>query len=124
MSEKVTGYSLIALGILMMLLSLFFAWRVFSGKVVAPQIFKFQGVGVDLGQALSGSLPPEAQLFTRGGGAKTELLSGDVISAPLNLTSYLLFMGFVATIGGKIASVGAQLVRTIKVDLKQSSKVL
>ncbi len=105
MSEKVLGYILIAVGVMVIIFSLFAGWMVFSGKSSPPQIFNSAGISL--------SLPPIGQ--------KTELLSADLVNRPLNMTLYLLFLGFVASGGAKVASIGAQLVRVIKVDLKNSS---
>ena len=123
MTEKVTGYSLIALGLVIIFLSLISTWSVFSGKGQAPQIFDFKGIGLDLTQLVGGDLPPEqTQLLRKSVGEnKTELISGDVLSKPLNLAAYLLFMGFVASVGTKIAGIGTQLLRPIKVDLKNTT---
>lgn len=123
MSERITGYSLIALGIVIIFFSLVFAWQVFSGKSQAPQIFNFEGIGFDLTQLMGGNLPPQqaALLKQQLGENKAEVISPDLLNKPLNLTAYLLFMGFVASVGAKIAGIGTQLVRPIKVDLKEES---
>ncbi|MDO8488254.1 MAG: hypothetical protein Q7S31_02975 [bacterium] len=111
MSEKVLGYSLITIGVGMILLAILLVWSVFSGKQAPPQLFNLSGVGFDMSQLLGAGLPSQGQ-------AKSELISPQLINDPLNLTFYLLFMGFVVTAGAKIATIGTQLVRSIKVDLK------
>jgi len=124
MSEKITGYSLIALGLLIIFFSLISAWSIFSGQSTPPQVFSFEGIGFDLTQLVGGDLPPQQATLLRQqlGEQKTEVISGDVLSKPLNLAAYLLFMGFVASVGAKIASIGTQLVRPIKVDLKNTQQ--
>ena len=102
MSERVIGYILIAVGIGTIIFSLFAGWMVFTGKSTPPQIFKSQGISLTLPQI----------------NQKTELLSADLVNRPLNMTMYLLFLGLVATGGMKVATIGTQLVRIIKVEVK------
>ncbi len=45
-----------------------------------------------------------------------------MVNAPLNLFTYLMLMGFFASIGMKIATVGTYLVRPIVVKLREEKE--
>lgn len=94
-------------GVGLIVFSLILAWQVFSGHLPPPQIFHLSAISLDLGQSMG--IPTQA---------KSEIISADLVNKPLDLTAFLFFMGFVASGGAKVATIGTQLVRTIKVDLK------
>lgn len=113
-SEKIIGYLLLTIGILIILYSGFNVYQVFTNKARPINLFAFQGVSLDFGKLVE-EVPQEADL-------KQELVAPDVLNQPLNYVAQLLFMGFMATVGYKIASIGAMLVRPIKVKLKEDTK--
>lgn len=121
MNEKVIGYSLIIVGILTILFSATSVYLVFTKKSEPVKLFTLQGIGLDLGNLFSDSLPPEAtQLLNqnRGKSTRTEIISADLINDTSNIFAHLLLMGFIASIGYKLASLGVMLVRPIVVKLK------
>jgi len=119
MGEKVTGYSLLVIGILTILLSVFSVYMVFTKKQKPVDLFTLPGISIDLSNLAGSDLPPEAESQLKSPEAlKTDLVQPDIINAPLNLFAHLIFMGFVANIGFKISSLGVQMLRPIKVNLK------
>lgn len=117
MTEKILGYVLIVLGLSVIFYSAFDVYSVFTGAKPPISPFKLSGISLDLGSLVAG---PEQQQELKASGAslKSELISSEVLNQPLNLTFHLLLMGFIASAGYKLASLGVMLVRPIKVKLK------
>lgn len=109
-SNKIVGYTLLAFGLIIILFSGFKVYRVFTGAENPYQIFSLAGISVDLGKAIGQT--GDAKLTQ-------ELLNSDALNKPLNYAFYIMLMGFVSSIGFKIASLGVQLARTLKVSVKE-----
>jgi hypothetical protein len=118
MSEKVTGYTLLFLGILVMGFSVFSIYMVFTAKTMPIDLFDLPGISLDLGKMAGSELPPGTQTQS----LKTELVEADVINAPLNLMAHILFMGFILNAGYKLATLGVQFVRPINVKMRVNEK--
>lgn len=101
MSEKVTGYILLGLGIAIMAVSAWQVYQVFTGAQLPLSITQSSGVMVNI----SPELPP------------TELISGKEIDQLTNLTLHYLLMTFLVSLGFKISTLGTQLLRTIEVKV-------
>ena len=126
MKEKVIGYSLLTVGILIILYSAFSVYSVFTKKQNPQDVFNLPGISLDLSGFVGGDLSPEerAAMEKSNVNTKAELISPEVLNTPLNYTFHILFMGFIASIGFKIANLGTLLVRPIKVNLKEEKSVL
>jgi hypothetical protein len=109
MTEKIVGYIFIAVGVLLILFAGYSVYSVFSGKTSPVELFKFNSISIDVGKNI-----PEL----KGQNLQEELITADMINKPLNITTHLLLMGFIASIGYKIAHLGTMLVRPIIVKLK------
>lgn len=120
MSEKIVGYLLLAIGLLIIAYSGFSVYSVFTKKNKPIDLFALTGISLDIGSLTGGdSASQQTGMPSREGvPAKTELVSPEIINTPLNLVAHLMLMGFVATVGYKIASLGVMLLRPIKVKLK------
>lgn len=122
MTEKIVGYTLLAVGIIVLGFAGLNMIDLVTGKVRPIEFFQFQPVNVDLEGMLRGSLPPEIATVVAGKPTQpTELLSADLLNQPANFVVHLSIMGILAGIGQKVASLGIMLVRPIKVNLKQSA---
>jgi hypothetical protein len=84
--------------------------NVFTGKTQAYDLFSLPAISMNLSKMAEQSMSPDANL-------EQELIAADIINQPTNIIAHLLFMGFVATVGFKIAQLGIMLVRPIKVKL-------
>lgn len=122
MSEKSVGYLLLIIGILMILGSALGVFWVFSGKAQTFQVFDLPPITLDL-SGLMQAENPDSQIAPQAN-LETELVKSDVLNKPLNLIAYLLFMGFMLNVGFKIATLGVQLVRPIKVTMKGEKSIL
>lgn len=109
MNEKIVGYLLLFTGVAVMVFALFGMSQVFTGRVQPFPLFHLPALSLDLG-----SLVPGARVTQ-----KTDILPADALNTLFNLFGHLLLMGFVLNFGSKLASLGAQLVRPIKVALRE-----
>src|SRR3989344_5534149 len=125
MSERILGYALLTIGIVVMVLSGLSVYQVFTKKTQPVKLFNFTGINIDLAQMTANqltNLPPEMSQFINQGSNeksnayKTEILPADLINDSSNIFAHLLLMGFIASIGFKLAQLGTLLVRPIKVN--------
>ena len=122
MTEKIVGYTLLAIGLIVLGFSGLNMIDLVVGRVRPIEFFHFQPVKVDLEGMLRGSLPPEVAGLVAGKPTQpTELLSADLLNQPTNFVVHLSIMGILAGIGQKVASLGVMMLRPIKVNLKQSA---
>jgi hypothetical protein len=105
-SEKVVGYILLAVGVVMILVSVYLMISVFTGRNAPPSLFNFSGI----------SFP------TPGGGEPVNVISGEDMNKLVALGVWYVLMFFVMWAGGKIASLGVSLIREIKVEAKASKE--
>jgi len=130
--EKIIGYLLLIAGISVIVASGFSLYQVFTGRKEAPQVFSFKMPGISLPISQTEiklpegiNLPTGVQLpeglLGQNSGEKSEikLLPDEPVNQITNMSIYLLLMGFLVSVGGKIASLGVQLIKEIKVVVKE-----
>jgi hypothetical protein len=126
-SEKVIGYFLLLMGILIIVFATFFALRVFSGKsepykvfeVQAPSI-KIPSPSVDFDIPEGVDLPPGFSLNQQAASeSEVKILPDEVFNSLLNIGVFYLAMMFLASSGAKLADMGIKMVKDIKVHIKQ-----
>lgn len=112
------GYLLLALGLVVIGAASFSVYQVFSGAWQPVSVFTFSGISVNTADLVGSNLTPaqKAQL----GNSQMQVISQDLLNTPLNLAAHLLLMGFVVSVGFKIGNLGVQLIRPIKVTLRES----
>ncbi len=113
--DKAAGYVLLTGGVVMILYAFISVYNIFTGQGNPVQLFTFNGIAIDLSTMIQGTPPPDVDLTQT-------LVEPDLINVPLNYVAHLLFMGFVSSVGYKIARVGALLVRSIKVQVRQEKE--
>ena len=116
MSEKIIGYILLTLGIIAIIYPAYNLYGVFAKKTKPVNYFNLSGVSLSLqdflGEEMAGGSSP--------GPKKTaEIVKPELINEPFNLFSHIIFMGFIASVGLKLGTLGTQLVRPVKVTLKE-----
>lgn len=123
MSERVVGYLLLAVGILVIIISAISVILVFTGRTEPVQIFNFEGIGLNASDLVGGDLPAEqaAAIRQMTEGQQMELISPDIINDTSNLFAHLFLMGFISTVGFKLASLGTMMVRPIVVKVQEAS---
>lgn len=109
------GYILLLLGIGIVIYSFMNVYSAFTGQIQPYPLFTLEGIGLDFTNFIDGTPPPGTEL-------RQELVKAELINQPLNYAAHLLFMGFVSSIGYKVARVGTFLVRSIKVKVKQEKE--
>ncbi|OGG06136.1 hypothetical protein A2872_04155 [Candidatus Gottesmanbacteria bacterium RIFCSPHIGHO2_01_FULL_42_12] len=114
MSEKIAGYILLIAGVGVILLALINGYGLFTGSLTPVKFFNLQGIGFDLSQLAP--LPSAT-------GTKQELISGSDISNTTNFFLHLIILGFFLNVGSKLGSLGVQLLRPIKVEVKDNKVI-
>lgn len=123
MTERVVGYILLGTGILVILASALSVIMVFTGRTEPIQIFNFEGIELNARDLIGGDLPAEQAALARQmvEGQKMELISPEILNDTSNLFAHLFLMGFISTVGYKVASLGTMMVRPIVVKLKEAT---
>jgi hypothetical protein len=107
MTEKITGYCLLAFGVFLILGSALSVYRVFTNQTKPLAVFNFEPISLDLGQP---QIP------------KTQIVPAAMLNDTANLAAHLFLMGFIASVGQKLASLGVQLLRPIEIKLSEGQK--
>lgn len=111
MTEKVIGYILLALGIVIIALVAFNVVGVFTGSKEPNSIIKNEGsISMDFSVPGGEGLPVTS--------VPVEIKNYSQIINIANLVLFVVFSGFFASIGYKIAMVGANLVRPVVVKTR------
>ncbi|MFQ5871364.1 MAG: hypothetical protein ACE5IB_04310 [Candidatus Geothermarchaeales archaeon] len=104
--DRVVGYVVLSVGLGMVFSSVFLLFSVFTGASDPPRLFEFSDVSFPIPQ-------PE------GGSETVEILSGEDASRMAAMGFWYMLMFFVMLAGGRVASSGVNLIREIRVELKQ-----
>lgn len=121
MDEKVSGYGLLIAGIAIIAFAVFSVYSVFSGRSEPFEVFTFDNISVPL----SSLMPSEGGAPV--GDAELDLFSANDLNKTTNTFAHLFLMGFVASVGFKVATLGTNLIRPIVVrvnDQKLKSSIL
>ena len=121
MREKIIGYLLIVIGLIMIILPIISVFNVFTNRAQPAILFNLEGINIDLSKLTDRSLTQQQANISDNNQLKTEVIPSESLNKPLNLISHIVLMGFVSSAGLKIATVGTQLARTINVKIKENS---
>lgn len=110
MTEKIMGYLFLFVGVFLIVFSAIQVYFVFTKRIEPFELFKFKSVYVDASTFVGMKLPNNPQI---------ELLPAAMVNDPSNIIAHMLFMGFVASIGSRFATIGTQMARPIVVKLKE-----
>jgi hypothetical protein len=102
--DKIIGYTLLILGVILLLFSIYEMVNVYTGNASPPNLFNFSDVSLSMGQS----------------GTNTTAIQGTQLSQLPNLFFWFILMGFVLFAGGKIASLGVSMLKDIKVEVQNS----
>ena len=122
MTEKVIGYTLLAVGVLIIIFSAVNIFMVFTGRAQPVQLFHTSGISLDFGSLISAQLLAGARSNLPA--QKTEILPAEQIDLISNLTVQVFLMGFLAGAGFKLASLGVQLLKPVVLKLKDDKTVI
>lgn len=123
MVEKIIGYILLVFGITIILYSATNTYLVFTKQQPPISLFNFSGISMDLSKFIPNIGTPieDSQVLKQtkiSNSGKAEFISADMINQSSNIFAHLMLMGFLATIGFRLASLGISLIRPIVVHLK------
>ncbi len=111
---KRTGYALLALGLIMILGAVIQMLMVFSGNISPVGLFSFSNSDFAIsGASLFPQLPSN---LTKD--LKVEIFPAELVNTVLNLALNAMLMSIIIIAGGKIASLGTQLLRPVYVKMK------
>lgn len=103
-TNKIIGYILLTIGLLLIILPLWQTYSIFTGKTMPAQVFS---------RPVALTVNPNVSSLDVGGQIQNSLIKiipVDLINNTLNLTSWLLLMWILIYGGGKIAEIGVKLI--------------
>jgi hypothetical protein len=103
-SEKIIGYALLTMGIILLVFSIVEMMNIYYGNSPPPNLFALQDISLSTGQ----------------NGAGVSLIQGAQASQIANLFFWSILMAFLLFAGGKIASLGVTMVKDIQVQVKEA----
>lgn len=126
MSEKTTGYTLLAVGIIIMIFATIQIVLVLTGKANPIAIFQSsvkntQSSNLDISKLLSQLQQNSQNVSFNPNAPSIQLFDPKVLNQILNLTVYYLIMQFLLGFGFKLSSLGTQLLRPIHIDMKNKT---
>jgi hypothetical protein len=137
MSEKVIGYILLIAGVAIICLVAFNIYQIFNLKAKPVNLFHFNSLSIDSSQLVpsqpevntEGLSPEQGQVLENlfktqspKESSKIEVIPADVLNQTTNLFAHLFLLGFIASAGYRIASIGVLMLRPIVVKLKEKQE--
>jgi hypothetical protein len=104
-AEKIMGYSLLGVGLIIMLGAIISLYSMVTGSSLPPDIFALPNI--------TASIPIQGSTTTM------QLMTGAVASKFANMAVWYMFMAFLTHAGSKIAGLGVHFLREIKFTLKE-----
>jgi len=129
MSERVSGYSLLGIGLLIMVFCVVNIFMVFTNKAKPFSVFNIPSNSSG-SNATSLNINDLVKQFQEGSSRssslnlpqpKIDILPPEVLNQTLNLSTHFFLMSFILGFGYKLSSLGIQLIRPINVKLKSQS---
>ena len=99
---RIVGYVLLTIGVIVIFFAIFEMIFVFTGSNAAPKLFNFSDIS------------------TNG----TVLVSGQNMNKASDMLAWFILMAFIMWGGGKVASLGVNMLREIKVEIKGALKTV
>ena len=104
---KMAGWVLLIVGLILIVLAVYFMFTVFTGATAPPAIFNMKSITMSLPTG-EGTPPTDV-----------ELVPGGAVSRVVNMILWAVLMYFVASAGSRIGGLGVKLIRDIKVEVKR-----
>lgn len=109
MVNKILGYVLIAVGLVIIGATLWQSYNIFTAKISAPLVFKTQSIenqssknnSLDLQKQMEGLIQQQIG----------QMIPADTLPKTLNLLSWSILTGILIFGGGTIAGIGAKMVK-------------
>jgi hypothetical protein len=126
--EKATGIILLIVGLAIIVFASFSAYQVFLNRRQPVKLFNTDGIYLDLSDFMGAESAPQTDENEQTatvqvkGPLKTQIVEPSLLNFSLNLAAYLVIMGFFVNVGFKVASLGVQFLRPIKVKVREQSE--
>jgi len=101
-NEKIVGYVLLTVGVAMIFVSVYLMFSVFTGVSSPPILLHFSDISLPL--------PGETEA--------APMISGQELSKMIAMGLWYLLMFFIMWAGGKVASLGVNLIKEVRVEVK------
>jgi len=105
-ANKIAGYVLLAIGLLLIILPLWQTFNIFTGRTMPAQVFQ-KPVALQINKNVS-ALDMGGQIQN----ALIRVIPIDFIDNILNLSTWLLLMWILIYGGGKVADIGIKLLKS------------
>jgi hypothetical protein len=132
-TERIVGYLLLGLGIMVMVFAAMQIITVYTNKATPIEFFTSKPIIAQQKPAQNAQIPETSEemltlfqnnpmdLLNVGGSVPTpQLIDPDMLNNVLNMAVYFLIMHFLLGLGFKIANLGVQLVRPIKIEVRNN----
>ena len=128
-SEKIIGYVLLLVGLLMIFGATYSVFSVLTGKAIPPKVFDVEAPSFQLPTESAPSIEmPEGASLPAGlkinqgpsrNAPSVKLIPDEVFNGVLNIGLFYLAMMFLASSGLKVSEIGVKLIKDIKVQIKE-----
>jgi hypothetical protein len=108
-TEKNIGLFLLCAGMIIIVIAVYQAYTVFNGSSVPPSISKIQEI------VIAGSNVQNSGIVI----GPMKFMINKEINTVIDTCLWAMFMMFLVVAGGKIAGIGVQMVRDIKIEVKE-----
>lgn len=111
--NKVIGYVLLSVGILLIVLTLYRSYNIFTGISQPPAIFKLESVAASKSQQGNGGILQDLQKQITGNIANqvSQIVPSESVPKALNLFSWSTFAWLLVFAGTQISIIGTKLVK-------------
>ena len=106
--NKIIGYVLLLIGILLIVMPLWQTYNIFTGKAVPAQVFT-RPASLQVDEKAS---PLDIQKQMQN--ALIKVLPVDMINSTLNLAAWMILMWVLIYGGGKVADIGVKMIKELK----------
>lgn len=122
MHEKGLGYAFMTIGILIMAISVFFLYLVFTNQIKPFTVFQepVKVTNKNNSPSIDGLISDPSNIVQMQKQIVTEVLEKQ-INKTMNVLSTVFLMYFLMLFGFRLATLGTQLVRPINVNLKEAN---
>jgi len=114
-NEKIVGYALLSAGVVMIFVSVYLMFNVFTGVSSPPVLVHFSNITMVVPSPIpTGEMPATSPERT-----EMSIVSGEALSKMVAMGFWYTFMFFIMVAGGRLASLGVALIKETRVEVKE-----
>jgi len=114
-NEKVVGYALLTAGVVMIFVSVYLMFNVFTGVRSPPILVHLSNITM----IVPSPIPTGDTQAPSTGRTEMSLISGEALSKMVAIGFWYTFMFFIMVAGGRLASLGVALIKETRVEVKE-----